>query len=454
MTKLTETNNTTQKMEYMEIKKLVFTMSLPIMISMVIQALYNIVDSIFVAMISPEALTAVSLCSPIQTIIVAVACGTAAGFNTLLSRFLGQKRFKQANNVVMHGMVLSLFNWLVFAIIGILFSNAFLKCYTNNTEILNMGNSYIRICTLFSFGVFIQITYERIMQATGNAIYNMIMQSIGAIANIILDPIFIFGYFGLPALGVTGAAIATVIGQMLGMLSGYLLAKYKVEDLEVKVSNFKLDKTIISDIYKVGIPSIFMQSILSFMTVFMNFILAPFSDVAISVFNIYYKLQNFMNMAVLGISNALIPIISYNFGAKRNDRVIEAVRFSLILSACIMAVGTIFFELFPYQLLSLFSADKDMYVLGIPTLRIISLSFVLAGTNMILCSGFQSLNHANESLVITLIRQLVLLIPLTYVFAHSFGINMAWYAFLITESISAIGAFVLWHKVKGRLLAQ
>ena len=192
MTELTETNNTTQKMEFMEIKKLVLTMSLPIMISMVIQALYNIVDSIFVAMISPEALTAVSLCSPIQTIIVAVACGTAAGFNTLLSRFLGQKKFKQANNVVMHGMVLSLFNWLVFAIIGVLFSNAFLNCYTDNTEILNMGNAYIRICTLFSFGVFIQITYERIMQATGNAIYNMIMQSIGAIANIILDPIFIF----------------------------------------------------------------------------------------------------------------------------------------------------------------------------------------------------------------------------------------------------------------------
>ena len=379
-------SSATQKMEYMDIKKLVLNMSFPIVISMVIQALYNIVDSIFVAMISPQALTAVSLCYPVQTIIIAFACGTAVGFNTLLSRFLGEKRYADANNTVMHGMLLSIFNWLLFAMLGILFSNAFLKCYTSDAKILEMGNIYIRICTIFSFGVFIQITYERIMQATGNAIYNMVMQSLGAIANIILDPIFIFGYFGLPALGVTGAAIATVIGQTLGMFCGYLLAKYRVDDLEVKIGNFKFDRSIIINIYRVGIPAIIMQSILSFMTVFMNLILAPFSELSISVFSIYYKLQNFMNMAVLGVSNALIPILSYNFGAKRNDRVKDAVRFSLFLSIGIMIVGTIVFELFPYSLMGLFCSNDQMYVLGIPCLRIISLSFVFAGINMILCS--------------------------------------------------------------------
>ncbi len=448
---MAEVSSTTQKMEFMDIKKLVLTMSFPIMISMIIQALYNIVDSIFVAMISPEALTAVSLCYPVQTIIIAFACGTAVGFNTLLSRFLGEKRIKEANNTVMHGIILSLCNWLFFALIGILFSTVYLKCYTNNQEIISMGNSYIRICTLFSFGVFIQITYERIMQATGNAIYNMVMQSLGAIVNIILDPIFIFGYFGLPALGVTGAAIATVIGQTMGMLCGYLLAKYKVNDLEVKVSNFKWDKTIVQRIYQVGIPAILMQSILSFMTVFMNAILVSFSDVAISVFNVYYKLQNFMNMAVLGISNALIPILSYNCGANRNDRVKEAIRFSLILSIGIMLIGTLVFEGFPYALMSLFNANEEMYTLGIPCLRIISIGFVFAGINMILCSCLQALNHPNASLVITLGRQLVLLIPLTYILAHLFGLNVAWFAFVITEFLCSIGAFVVWKKVKNQL---
>ena len=444
-------SSATQKMEYMDIKKLVLNMSFPIVISMVIQALYNIVDSIFVAMISPQALTAVSLCYPVQTIIIAFACGTAVGFNTLLSRFLGEKRYADANNTVMHGMLLSIFNWLLFAMLGILFSNAFLKCYTSDAKILEMGNSYIRICTIFSFGVFIQITYERIMQATGNAIYNMVMQSLGAIANIILDPIFIFGYFGLPALGVTGAAIATVIGQTLGMFCGYLLAKYRVDDLEVKIGNFKFDRSIIINIYRVGIPAIIMQSILSFMTVFMNLILAPFSELSISVFSIYYKLQNFMNMAVLGVSNALIPILSYNFGAKRNDRVKDAVRFSLFLSIGIMIIGTIVFELFPYSLMGLFCSNDQMYVLGIPCLRIISLSFVFSGINMILCSCLQALNHPNESLIITSLRQLILLIPLTYVLAHTFGLDVAWFSFVVTECICALFAFLFWHRLEKEL---
>lgn len=445
-------NETQNKMEHMEIKKLVVTLSLPIIISMIIQALYNIVDSIFVAKISPEALTAVSLCYPVQTIMIAVACGTAVGFNTLLARYLGQKKFHEANNTVMHGIILGFLNGIVFAILGLLFSNAFLSCFSKDAKILSMGNTYIRICTVLSFGVFVQIIFERIMQATGNSIYNMIMQGAGALINIILDPIFIFGYFGLPAMGVTGAAIATVVGQMCAMLLGYGITKRKIKDLQIKISNFKFSFEIIKRIYQVGVPAILMQSVLSFMTVFMNMILAPFSALAISVFNVYYKLQNFLNMAVLGITNALIPIVSYNYGAKRKDRVKEAIQFSLILSIVIMVAGTIVFELFPVQLMSMFSANKEMYALGIPALKEISLSFVFAGVSMILCSCFQALNHANESLWITLGRQLVILLPLTYFLMHTFGIHIGWYSFLITEIICAALSLVLWMRIKKKVL--
>lgn len=436
------------KMEHMEIKKLVVTMSLPIIISMIIQALYNIVDSIFVAKISSDALTAVSLCYPVQTIMVSVACGTAVGFNTLLARYLGEKKFKEANNTVVHGILLGLLNGLIFALLGIFFSNAFLSAFTKNQEILAMGNIYIKICTLLSFTIFVQIIFERIMQATGNAIYNMVMQGAGAIINIILDPIFIFGLFGLPKMGVTGAAIATVIGQFCAMLIGYLITKVKIKDLEVKFSNFSISSSILKKIYKVGFPAILMQSVLSFMTVFMNMILAPFSDIAISVFSVYYKLQNFLNMAVLGITNALIPIIAYNYGAKRFDRVKKSIQFSLVLSIVIMAIGMLVFRIFARPLMALFSATDEMYAIGIPALQIISLSFIFAGINVVLCSAFQALNHANTSLFITLARQLVFLLPLTYFLMHQFDINTGWYAFVLTEGVCAIFACIYYRKLK------
>lgn len=436
------------KMEHMEIKKLVISMSLPIIISMVIQALYNIVDSIFVAKISSDALTAVSLCYPVQTIIVAIACGTAVGFNTLLARYLGEKKFDYANNTMMHGILLGFLNGLVFLVLGVLFSNTFLSWFTRDAQILGLANTYIRICTMFSFSVFVQIIFERIMQATGNAIYNMVMQGAGAIINIILDPILIFGWFGLPRMGVTGAAIATVIGQFCGMMIGYWITKKKIDTLEIKGSNFRFSTDILARIYKVGVPAILMQSVLSFMTVFMNMILAPISAMAISAFSVYYKLQNFLNMAVLGITNALIPIVAYNNGAKRKDRARDAIQFSLLLSIGIMFIGTIIFQLFPKQLLSMFSANDEMYAFGIPALKIISLSFVFAGISMVLCAAFQALNKANTSLVITLARQLVILIPLTYGLMKCFGINVGWYAFVVTEILCSMYSLFEWRKMK------
>ena len=437
------------KMEHMEIKKLVISMSLPIIISMVIQALYNIVDSIFVAKISSDALTAVSLCYPVQTIMVAIACGTAVGFNTLLARYLGEKKFDYANNTMMHGILLGFLNGLVFLVLGFLFSNTFLSWFTRDVQILGLANTYIRICTMFSFSVFVQIIFERIMQATGNAIYNMVMQGAGAIINIILDPIMIFGWFGLPRMGVTGAAIATVIGQFCGMMIGYWITKKKIDTLEIKGSNFRFSTDILARIYKVGVPAILMQSVLSFMTVFMNMILAPISAMAISAFSVYYKLQNFLNMAVLGITNALIPIVAYNNGAKRKDRARDAIQFSLLLSIGIMFIGTIIFQLFPKQLLSMFSANDEMYAFGIPALKIISLSFVFAGISMVLCAAFQALNKANTSLVITLARQLVILIPLTYGLMKCFGINVGWYAFVVTEILCSMYSLFEWRKMKG-----
>ena len=436
------------KMEHMEIKKLVISMSLPIIISMVIQALYNIVDSIFVAKISSDALTAVSLCYPVQTIIVAIACGTAVGFNTLLARYLGEKKFDYANNTMMHGILLGFLNGLVFLVLGVLFSNTFLSWFTRDAQILGLANTYIRICTMFSFSVFVQIIFERIMQATGNAIYNMVMQGAGAIINIILDPILIFGWFGLPRMGVTGAAIATVIGQFCGMMIGYWITKKKIDTLQIKMSNFSFSTNILARIYKVGVPAILMQSVLSFMTVFMNMILAPISAMAISAFSVYYKLQNFLNMAVLGITNALIPIVAYNNGAKRKDRARDAIQFSLLLSIGIMFIGTIIFQLFPKQLLSMFSANDEMYAFGIPALKIISLSFVFAGISMVLCAAFQALNKANTSLVITLARQLVILIPLTYGLMKCFGINVGWYAFVVTEILCSMYSLFEWRKMK------
>ena len=436
------------KMEHMEIKKLVISMSLPIIISMVIQALYNIVDSIFVAKISSDALTAVSLCYPVQTIMVAIACGTAVGFNTLLARYLGEKKFDYANNTMMHGILLGFLNGLVFLVLGFLFSNTFLSWFTRDAQILGLANTYIRICTMFSFSVFVQIIFERIMQATGNAIYNMVMQGAGAIINIILDPILIFGWFGLPRMGVTGAAIATVIGQFCGMMIGYWITKKKIDTLQIKMSNFSFSTDILARIYKVGVPAILMQSVLSFMTVFMNMILAPISAMAISAFSVYYKLQNFLNMAVLGITNALIPIVAYNNGAKRKDRARDAIQFSLLLSIGIMFIGTIIFQLLPKQLLSMFSANDEMYAFGIPALKIISLSFVFAGISMVLCAAFQALNKANTSLVITLARQLVILIPLTYGLMKCFGIQVGWYAFVVTEILCSMYSLFEWRKMK------
>lgn len=442
------------KMGVMEMKKLILTMSFPIMISMLVQALYNIIDSMFVARVSEAALAAVSLCYPVQMILIAVACGTGVGVNALLSRYLGEKKYKEANQIALHGLFLAICNWLIFAVLGMFFSEAFLRIFSSDEQILQMGISYMKICTLFSFGVFVQITYERIMQSTGNTIYNMIIQGVGALINIILDPIFIFGYFGLPAFGVKGAAIATVIGQMIAMMLGIIITQKKIKEVKIHPKEWKLDIKMIGKMYQIGFPAILMQSIMSFMTVFMNMILIPFSELAVSVFSIYFKLQQFVFMAVLGMNNALIPIISYNFGAKKKERILEAIHFSLIISSIIMILGTVVFELFPKELLYLFDAKENMLSIGIPALRIISISFVFAVISIVLCSVFQALGHANQSLLITLLRQLVILIPLTWILVRNFGLDIGWISFPITEIICTVLSIGMLINIKRKTIMK
>lgn len=442
------------KMGTMEVRRLILTMSLPIMISMLVQALYNIVDSMFVARVSEAALAAVSLCYPIQMIMVAVACGTGVGINALLSRYLGEKKREKASQVAMHGLFCAICNWLVFAVIGLFFSEAFLRLFSDDVQIIMMGISYMQICTICSFGVFVQITYERIMQSTGNTIYNMVIQGVGALINIILDPIFIFGLGPVPALGTAGAAIATVIGQIVAMFLGIIITQKKVREIQLSVRGFHLDGMIMKAMYRIAIPAILMQSIMSFMTVMMNMILAPFSEMAVSVFSIYYKLQQFVFMAVLGMNNALIPILSYNYGANQMERIRESIRFALWMSCVIMAIGTVVFQLFPTQLLYLFDAKEAMLSIGIPALRTISISFVFAGISMVLCSVFQALGSPNHSLLVTLLRQMVILLPLAYGFSSAFGLDMCWWSFPITEVLCALLSLYLLRSVQKRVLLQ
>ena len=442
------------KMGTMEVRRLILTMSLPIMISMLVQALYNIVDSMFVARVSEAALAAVSLCYPIQMIMVAVACGTGVGINALLSRYLGEKKQEKASQVAMHGLFCAICNWLVFAVIGLFFSEAFLRLFSDDVQIIMMGISYMQICTICSFGVFVQITYERIMQSTGNTIYNMVIQGVGALINIILDPIFIFGLGPVPALGTAGAAIATVIGQIVAMFLGIIITQKKIREIQLSVRGFHIDGMLMKAMYRIAIPAILMQSIMSFMTVMMNMILAPFSEMAVSVFSIYYKLQQFVFMAVLGMNNALIPILSYNYGANQMERIRESIRFALWMSCVIMAIGTVVFKLFPTQLLYLFDAKEAMLSIGIPALRTISVSFVFAGISMVLCSVFQALGSPNHSLLVTLLRQMVILLPLAYGFSSAFGLDMCWWSFPITEVLCALLSLYLLRSVQKRVFLQ
>ena len=426
------------KMGFMSVSKLLISMSLPMIISMLVQALYNIVDSMFVAQLNEAALTSVSLAFPIQNLMIAVAAGTGVGINALLSRSLGERKLDEANKIASNGVLLALISSLVFAVLGGFGSHFFFAAQTDDALIVKYGTQYLTIITVASMGVFLQVTYERLLQSTGKTIFNMITQGTGAIINIILDPILIFGYFGLPAMGVTGAAVATIIGQFSAvLLAVFFHNKYNTE-ITVKMRGFKVCKHTIINIYKIGVPSIIMQSIGSLTTFSMNNILLMFSSTAATVFGVYFKLQSFIFMPVFGLTNGMIPIVAYNYGARKKERIYATLKLSICIAVSIMIIGVIVFQAFPKTLLSMFDASENMIAIGVPALRTISWSFIFAGYSIISGSLFQALGNGVYSMMVSIARQLVVIIPVAFLFAKLFGLDMVWWSYPIAEIVSVI----------------
>ena len=428
------------KMGTMSIGKLVFNMSLPMMVSMMVQALYNIVDSIFVAKLSENALTAVSLAFPLQTLLIAVGTGTGVGMNALLSKSLGEKNFKKANKTATNAAFIYAFSYIVFLILGFTIVKPFYRSQVGSAdaEIMTMGVDYLSTVMIFSFGIFTQVFFERLLTSTGRTIFSMISQLSGALTNIILDPILIFGMFGFPKMGVTGAAVATVIGQCVaGIVAGTCNHKFNHE-VKFEFKGFRPDLKIIGTIYAVGIPSIIMQSIGSIMTYCMNRILIEFSSTATAVFGVYFKLQSFFFMPVFGLNNGITPIIAYNYGARQRKRMTKTIKLSLFVAFCLTFIGFVLFESIPQVLLGMFSASDDLLKIGIPALRTIGVHYLIAWYCIIVGTVFQALGKAIFSMVVSIMRQLVVLIPAAYLLAKFGGLHMVWWSFPIAEIMSFI----------------
>lgn len=448
------------------IGRLLFKMSVPMVISMFMLALYNVVDSIFISRVSEDALSALSLAYPVQFLMVAINIGTNVGMTALISRSLGEKNFDRANDYANHGLFLAIIYSVTFAVLGFLFTKPFFYAMAKNENIRRKGINYLSIVTIISFGFFIQTTFEKMMQATGKTIGSMITQLVGAITNIILDPIFIFGYFGLPAMGTRGAAIATVIGQILGMFVGYILNKKLNKDLEVKLlllnvrdkskaalksflelttSEIKLD--IIKNIYKVGLPSIIMQAISSFMIFGLNAILIKYES-AVAVLGVYYKLQSFIFMPLIGLNNGMVPIVSYNFGAHKKDRIYKVIRSALVSGLIIMLIGITLMWTIPDKILEFFNASTLMLATGVHAFKIISLHFPLVAPNIILSSVMQATKKEIYSLVASIIRQVAILLPTAFVLSNTYGLRGVWFCFLLSEFIAFVIILSLYIKTR------
>ncbi len=440
------------KLGTMPINKLLLTTSLPLIISMLMQAMYNIVDSLFVARVSENALTAVSLAFPVQNLMIAIGVGTGVGVNAFLSKSLGEKNKTQVDLAANNGFFLAIMSYIVFTIVGLAFSGIYYKAQTNIEEIIVGGEAYIRICIIGSFGLFLQILMERLLQATGRAFLSMVTQLIGAILNIILDPIFIFGYFGMPKMGVAGAALATIIGQIIAMISGLILNIKLNHDITINLKGFRPDIATIKRIYSVGLPSIIMQSVSSVMTFGMNNILMAFSSTATAVFGVYFKLQSFVIMPVLGLNNGMVPIISFNYGARQKERILHVIKSSIIAAFCIMILGVIIFQAAPKEILLLFDASPSMLEIGVPALRIISTHFVLAGFSIVMNAVFQAFGKGLYSLFASLIRQLIVLLPVAFVLSKTGVLSNVWWCFPIAESVCVIVSIIFMTRIHKKII--
>lgn len=440
------------KMGYMPIPKLILNMSLPMMFSMFILALYNIVDSIFVSKINEDALTAVSLAFPVQNLMTSFAVGTGVGVNALLSRRLGERNHEEANKTANHAIFLAICTAVVFIVIGYFALPIYLKSQTSNQAIIEYGLQYLRIVVYCCPVMFVGITCDRLLQSTGRTVYTMWSQIAAAVTNTIFDPLFIFGIGFFPKLGVTGAAVATILGQFVGLVVSFTFNITKNIDIKLSFKRFRPERKIVGEIYKVGIPSILLSSITSVTTYFMNLILGAFTSTAIAVYGVYFKLNSFVFMPVFGLNGGIVPILAYNYGAKKKDRIYQTIKASLLMACGIMLFGTAIFEIFPAVLLKLFSASDSMLEIGVPAMRIIASSFIGAAFAISFSSVFQAFGKAIWSMIISFARQVIVFIPVAYLFSKTGNLNLIWLCFPIAEVMSVSLALIYMGKLNKTVL--
>lgn len=426
------------KMGVMPVGRLLAGMAVPMMISMLVQAFYNIVDSVFVSYVNENALNAVSLAFPLQQLMIAFCGGTAVGMNALLSRELGAKQYEKVNKIAGSGILVSFLSFVVFAVLGVTLARPFFLAQTEVEQIVGYGEDYVTVCLGVSIGVFFQFYFEKLLQSTGRTVLTMITQTVGAVINIIMDPILIFGLLGMPRLEVKGAAIATVLGQIVASILAIIFNIKFNKDVHISFKYIRWNTKIIKDIYRIGLPSIVMQSIGSVMTFGINKILIAFTTTATAVFGAYFKLQSFVFMPIFGLNNGMVPIIAYNYGARRFDRVKKTVRLTLISATVIMALGVLAFELIPGVLLSFFNASEEMLEIGVTALRIIAIHFILAGFCIIAGSVCQAIGKPVDSLIVSVCRQLVVLLPAAWLLSKTGRLELVWFAFPIAECVSLI----------------
>ena len=437
----------------MDVNPLLIKLSIPMMISMLVQALYNVVDSIFVARVSENALTAVSLAFSLQNMMFAVGIGTGVGVNALLSKSLGEKNQYRANKTAENGLFLALCSYLVFLVLGLTVVRPYFYAQTADADIAEQGIRYLTICCVLSLGMFMQVMNEKLLAATSRTTLSMISQLVGAVVNIILDPIFIFGYCGEALSGTTGAALATVIGQFCGAGVSFYLNLRKNPDIQLDFKGFRPSAEAIKRIYAVGLPSIAMQCVGSVMTFLMNQILMAFTATAVAVFGVYFKLQSFVFMPIFGMNNGMVPIISYNYGARRPGRVKKTIKLAVCYAECIMLIGFCIFQFAPDKVLGIFAASDAMLAIGIPAMRIICLHFLLAGASIVLSSVFQALGNGVFSLIVSVCRQLFVLLPAAWLLAQTGNVNNVWWAFLIAEIVSVLLSLGFYARINKNIIA-
>lgn len=442
------------EMETMNIKKLALKTSIPMIMSMIAIALYGIVDTAFVSRISEDALTTVSLAVPMQAIITAIALGIGGGVNSVLAKALGEKNNVKANKTIIYGMVASFISWILLALIGVFGIEKIFSFFSGNKTIQKLGYEYLSVISIFSIGSLYQILFERILEAHGKAKTSMIVQFSGTIINLILDPIFIFGLLGFPALGIRGAAIATVIGQTIGMIIGLVsLIRNKIFRFNYFV-NISFDKEIIMEILKVGFPTMILEAVTSFIALFLNKILITFSESAVSVWGIYYQLQRFVLIIIYGLNYGMIPIVAYNWGAKQKERVKESIKFFLQLAIGVALVGELLFLLIPGQLINIFDITQEVYNIAVPAFRILAIGFSFAAIALVLSATFQAFGNGTYSLIVNLSRKLIFVLPVIFILKSFIGIYSIWVAFTIAEIITMLIAIVLYRKISRNIIEK